>query len=130
MNTQFCSKCQKDKPISQFLHSGRNKWCRDCRIEYGSKYRQIQRETYSSHSTTGIRPEFESTILTDDEMERECKNYQRPESKGANALCEFTKTFEKLCKLKRFPKSDTSEAGVWPAGLISYKHQEAQYLKT
>ncbi len=99
MDTHFCGKCKKYRRFNHFLSLGSNRWCRECRLEYGSRYRKSQRETYSS----GVRIDFESSILTDAQMKAEMKNYTPPSGEGVNALSDFYKLFLVLCRLKKFP---------------------------
>ena len=99
MKTKLCNKCGKEKPIKEFQVNTRNSWCRDCNKAYLKEYRRLNKDTWKGH----VRKEFNNSILTDRDMDIEIKNYKPQDAGGLNALSDFSKRFEMLCKLKTFP---------------------------
>lgn len=97
MKKRRCDICYKNLPASKFLASQTRRVCKQCLAE---QYKPSKEQ----------RLDFDSAVLSEDEMNREMSSIVRVNPKGLNALCDFTKAFDDLLlnKPKRYIKVSTA----------------------
>jgi len=97
MKKRRCNNCYKNLPVSQFHASQTRRICKQCLAE---QYKPSKEQ----------RLDFDSAVLSEDEMNREMSSIKSVSPKGLNALCNFTKAFDDLLlnKPKRYIKVSTA----------------------
>lgn len=83
MKKRRCNNCYKNLPVSQFYASQTRRICKQCLAE---QYKSSKEQ----------RLDFDSAVLSENEMNREMNSIVRVNPKGLNALCDFTKAFDDL----------------------------------
>ena len=82
MENKICKHCGKNKSLNKFNSNG---WCKDCMKKYLRAYKSK-------------RLDFSETILTDKAMAKEMRSIKQIDTKGLNALEDYSKQFEYISK--------------------------------
>lgn len=98
-----CYNCKETKSIELFPKST-GTYCNACMKEYLKEYR-------------APRKEFNSSILTDEDMKNEMKSIKKIDPKGLNSRSDLTLAFDRLCNEKfSFNKSINNRSAFIRSG--------------
>lgn len=107
INYRVCSKCKKKLRLSEFCSSTRSTYCKNCQRRYKKIWNRKLKNVFSINSETG------TSILSDNDMKKELKNFKPLQRNGSrvNALIDFERQFDKVSKIRDYPKPETARIG-------------------